>query len=192
LITQKKQNKMKQLLIIYSHLLLALLVIGCSPAIRTTSEPAPDFSLSDYQTFAFMEVDASGGGLGERYQAHVTYLQEEIARQLEGRGLRPATAGEADLLINLGIVVDEEVQTRQTNIITDPPRYVGQRRYTWQTREVEVRRYNVGTVSVHLVDREQNEMVWRGTAERAISDKPKKLREQISRGMEELVGSIPG
>jgi hypothetical protein len=183
---------MKELLLKYSHLLLMLLVISCSPAIRITSEPAPAFNLSNYQTFAFMGVDASGEGLGEGYQTHVSYLQDEIARQLQGRGLQPATDGEADLLINLGIVVDEEMQTRQTNILTDPPRYVGQRRYTWQSREVDVRRYNVGTVSVHLVDRERNDMVWRGTAERIISDNPKRLREQISKGMEDLVGSIPG
>jgi hypothetical protein len=138
-----------------------------------------------------MEVDASGDGLGTEYQPQVNYLQAEIARQLQMRGLKRST-GEADLLINLGIVVDEQVQTRQTDIRSDPPHYIGQRRYTWKSREVEVGRYNVGTVSVHLVDRKRNEMVWQGTAERVLSDKTEKQQEQISKGMEKLIGSIPG
>lgn len=182
---------MKELLLKHSYLLLALLAIACAPATRITSEPAPGFSLSPYQTFSFMEVDASGDGLGQNYQTEVSYLQQEIARQLEQRGLRPAAVEEADLLVNLGIVVDDEVQTRQTNILTDPPQYIGQRRYTWQSREVEVGRYQRGTVSVHLVDRERNELVWQGTAARIISDNQAKLREQITGGMEKLIGSIP-
>jgi hypothetical protein len=182
---------MKKALFRYSCILFVLLVMGCAPATTITSVPEPGFGLSRYQTFSFLEVDASGDGLGQEYQVQVNYLQEEIVRQLELRGLKQSEASEADLLINLGIVVDEEVQTRKTDIISDPPLYVGQRRYTWQSREVEVGRYNVGTVSVHLVDRERNELVWQGTAERIISDKPGKLREQIAKGMQELVGAIP-
>lgn len=182
---------MKNIILRYSYLLCVMLAVACAPSVNISSEPAPGFSLSHYQTFAFMEVDATGEGLGQNYQPHLDYLQEEIARQLQSRGLQPAAPDQADLLINLGIVVEREVQTRQTDFRTDPPRYVGQRRYTWQSREVEVGRYNVGTVSVHLVDRERNELVWRGTAERIISDKPGKLHEQIAKGMEELVGSIP-
>ena len=32
-------------------------------------------------------------------------------------------------------------------------------RYTWRSREVEVGRYREGTVSVHLVDSDRNELV---------------------------------
>ncbi|WP_018478471.1 DUF4136 domain-containing protein [Pontibacter roseus] len=182
---------MTHLFLRYGWLVLVLLNFACSPSTKITSEPAPGFSLGRYQTFAFMEVDASGDGLGQKYQPHVTYLQQAIAEQLEHRGLQQSSADDADVLINLGIVVDEEVQTRQTNIQTDPPYYVGQRRYTWKSKEVEVGRYNVGTVSVHLVERARNELVWQGTAERIISDKPEKLQEQIAKGMAELVTRIP-
>ena len=183
---------MKFNFLIYSYLLFVLTFFSCASSTKITSEPEQGFGLSRYQTFAFMESDFSGDGPGRSYQPQVDYLQEEIAKQLTSRGLRPGKSSEADLLINLGIVVEEEVQTRETSIVTDPPRYIGQRRYTWQSREVEVGRYNVGTVSVHLIDRERNAMVWHGTAERILSDKPEKLREQIAKGIEKLVGSIPG
>lgn len=179
-------------LLFWTGCLLFLLMWSCSPATNIHSEPAPGFALSTYRQFAFMDVDATGDNLGRNYAGHVHFLKQELARQLELRGLQPApSADEADLLINLGIVVDRQVQTRETDIISDPPRYIGQRRYTWQSREVEVGRYTVGSVSVHLVDPVQNELVWQGTAERVISDKPERLREQIEKGIERLVQEIP-
>lgn len=171
-------------------LALLLLLAGCAPAIKVNTEPATDFRLSAYNTFAFYDVDASGEALSPNYQPQVQYIQQKIREQLEARGLTYSTS-EPDLLINLGIVVDEEVQTRETNIITDPPMYIGQRRYTWRSREVEVGRYREGTVSVHLVDNERNELVWRGTAEAILQSKEAKLQEQIARGVEEMFREIP-
>lgn len=171
-------------------LALLLLLAGCAPAIDINTEPATDFRLSAYNTFAFYDVDASGEGLSPNYQPQVQYIQQKIREQLEARGLT-YSASEPDLLINLGIVVNEEVQTRETNIITDPPMYIGQRRYTWRSKEIEVGRYREGTVSVHLVDNDRNELVWQGTAEAILQSKEAKLQEQIARGVEEMFREIP-
>lgn len=169
---------------------LLLLLAACSPAIEVTTEPAAEFQLSDYKTFDFYEVDASGDGLGDAYQPQIDYLKQEVAEQLSKRGLTRATS-EPDLLVNLGVVVEEEVQTRETNIRSDPPQYIGQRRYTWRSKEVEVGRYKEGTVSVHLVDSDRNELVWQGTAETLLRSKPDKLQEQITKGMEKLFSLVP-
>lgn len=169
---------------------LVFFLTACSPSIQVNTEPAPGFRLSDYNTFAFYEVDASGEGLSPAYRTQVQYIQQEIAEQLEARGLA-YSASQPDLLINLGIVVTEEVQTRETDVISDPPLYVGQRRYTWRSREVEVGRYREGTVSVHLVDNSRNELVWRGRAEAILASKQAKLHEQIAQGVEEMFQEIP-
>ncbi|PRY12756.1 uncharacterized protein DUF4136 [Pontibacter ummariensis] len=181
---------MAQPLRLFFSFLVLLVVTGCSPAIHTNTEAVSGFNLNNYQTFGFYEVDASGDALGANYQQPINYLQEEIARQLEARGLTRTTT-DPDLLINLGIVVDEQVQTRETSILTDPPNYIGQRRYTWKAREVEVGRYKEGTVSVHLVDKDQNELVWRGTAESILESKPAKLQEQIAQGVQKLFNALP-
>jgi hypothetical protein len=171
-------------------LLLGVFFSACTPNVQVSSEPATGFHLSDYKTFDFFEVDASGDGLGDAYQSQVAYIQEEIVRQLESRGLTRTTT-EPDLLVNLGVVVEEQVQTRETNLRSDPPNYIGQRRYTWRAREVEVGRYREGTVSVHLVDSDRNELVWHGTAEAILAGKPEKLQKQISEGMQELISQVP-
>lgn len=167
-----------------------LLLASCSPVIEVATEPAANFQLSDYKTFAFYEVDTSGDGLEEAYQPQIEFMQQEIAEQLGKRGLT-RTDADPDLLINLGVVVNEEVQTRETNLRSDPPNYIGQRRYTWRSKEVEVGRYKEGTVSVHLVDNDRNELVWQGTAEAILRSKPEKLQEQITRGMEKLFSLVP-
>lgn len=166
------------------------LLTGCSPSIQVNTEPAPGFQLSNYRTFAFYEVEASGEGLTPAYRTQVQYLQQAISDKLEARGLTQSTS-DPDLLINLGIVVTEEVQTRQTDIRSDPPNYIGQQRYTWRSREVEVGRYREGTVSVHLVDNDRNELVWRGMAEAVLQRKQQKLQAQIVEGVDEMFREIP-
>ncbi|MCC9137467.1 DUF4136 domain-containing protein [Pontibacter silvestris] len=181
---------MKLYLLLFFNVLL-FINVSCSPRVQVNTEPAAaDFHLSNYQTFAFFDVDASGEALSSGYQQQVEYMKSEIAQQLQRRGLTPAT-DQPDLLINLGIVVNEEVQTRETNIVTDPPQYIGQRRYTWRSREVEVGRYREGTVSVHLVDNAQNELVWRGTAEGVLPRKSSEIQEQIAEGVEKLFSKVP-
>lgn len=185
--SQNRNMKTTYLLYILS---LVCFLTACSPSIQVSTEPAPGFQLSNYNTFAFYEVDASGEGLTPAYRTQVQYLQQAISDQLEARGLTQSTS-QPDLLINLGIVVTEEVQTRETDIRSDPPNYIGQQRYTWRSREVEVGRYREGTVSVHLVDNDRNELVWRGRAEAVLQRKQAKLQEQIVRAVEEMFQEIP-
>ena len=173
-----------------SGLFLLVLLAACSSIKVLPSEAETGFRLSNYQTFDFYELDASGDALGENYLPQVELIKQEITANLEQRGLR-RSATNPDLLINLGIVAKEQVQTRQTDIRSDPPHYIGQRRYTWKSREVEVGRYTEGTLSVHLVDRARNEMVWRGAAESIVPQKPEKQQQRIKEGVQKLLSEVP-
>ncbi len=169
---------------------LAVCAVACSPVKVMDTEGSDNFSLKNYQTFGFMETEAGGNALGADYAPQLAFLKAEIARQLEARGLEQRTA-DPDLEVNLGVVVSEEVQTRQTDLRSDPPTYIGQRRYTWRSREVEVGRYNEGTLSLHLIDRTRDELVWRGEAEAVLPKGRAKQEKRISEGVEKLVQRIP-
>lgn len=171
-------------------LLLTVVLLACTPVRVLRTEPADNFSLSDYKTFDFYEVETEGDALSPDYRQGVALLKEAIANRLKARGLTQKSE-DPDLRVNLGIVVNQQVQTRQTDIRSDPPNYIGQRRYTWKSREVEVGRYKQGTVSVHLVDPRKNELVWQGVAEGVVPEKTAKLEKTISRGAEALLGRIP-
>ncbi|WP_205500725.1 DUF4136 domain-containing protein [Rufibacter psychrotolerans] len=171
--------------------LLAFNLGACNSVRVVNTNAAQDFNLGKYQTFSFMEVTTSADTAGIPIPPeYVNSLKQEITRQLAQRGLRPSESN-ADLQVNVGVVVQEKTQTRQTDIRTDPPFYMGQRRYTWKSREVEVGRYKEGTVSVHLVDRASNELVWSAEAESVIPDKAEKVQERISEGMEKLFSALP-
>ena len=170
--------------------LLVLLVIACSPVRVVHTDSAPGFRLGNYKTFGFYESEAAGDATLINYSPTFAYLKSALISQLENRGLRH-TDTNPDLLINLGIVVVEEVQTRETDFMTDRPRYMGQQRYSWRSEEVVVDRYKAGTISIHLVDPEQNEMLWQGEAEAVIPDESRKRQKRIDEGIKELTEKIP-
>lgn len=172
-------------------ILLFLLGYACSPGVRVVdSEAEGDFNLAAYKTFNFYD---SVAGLGEvrvspQYLEEMNIIKFEIANQLGRRGL--TISAEPELLVNIGAVVEEKVQTRRTNI-QEAPVYIGQRRYHWSSEEVPVNRYRQGTVSVHLVDRLENRLMWRGVAEGVIPENRNRLRNQIEQGVEELMQRVP-
>lgn len=180
---------MKNLIIKYFGLLL-LGLAACTSVKVLNTKAADDFKLSDYHTFDFYEVRTSGDTLGEAFEERVELLKNEIARELSEIGLSRSSSN-PDLKVNLGIVVEEKVQTRQTHI-REAPIYIGQRRYSWKSEEVEAGRYREGTVSVDMVDPEQNELVWQGVAEGVIPRSNRKLKRTIQEGVEELFSQIPG
>jgi len=166
-------------------------LLSCSNARVSKVEGNPDFKLSDYKTFAFYKLENSGDQPRTAlYRSQVEALKTAIARQLEAKGLRQAD-DQPGLLINIGIAIAEKVQTRPTNIITDPPAYIGQRRYTWRSQEVEVGRYRQGTVDVHLIDRQQNAMVWRGVVEDVLPNKAAKWQKTIEDSIKKLFERVP-
>ena len=159
---------------------------ACSSIRVVKTEPAPHFALSNYRTFAFSDIESTGDiPQSGFYRSQVDALKAAIEKQLVSKGLRRVDT-QPDLMMNIGIAVDEKTQTRETNFRTDPPYYIGQRRYSWRSQEVPVGKYRQGTIDVHLIDSKRNEMVWRGIVEGVIPNKPEKLQKQIDAGMAKL------
>lgn len=176
--------------ILQFNFLFLLLLAACSPVRILNTEATDNFTLANYKTFDFYEVETGGSAKLTGFADQLDFIKAEVTRQLESRGLTHSNEA-PDLAINIGVVVTEEVQTRQTDIRSDPPTYIGQRRYTWRSKEVEVGRYNEGTLSLHLVDRNKEALVWRGEAESVVPGRLAKLEKRISEGVSRLVRKIP-
>src|SRR5690349_15521144 len=116
----------------FKNLILAIviLVAACSPVKIISTEPAPGFALANYKTFDFLKTETSGV-ISSKFDERLTLLKTEVSKQLTTRGLEQASS-DAELLINIGVVVEEKVQTRETDFRTDAY-YSGQRNYTWQS-----------------------------------------------------------
>lgn len=172
-------------------ILLCLLLVSCSSIKIENVQQADNFALSNYKTFGFFEIDASGDGLGSEYTSNLDLLKKAITKQFAAKGITP-TADNPDLLVNIGIVVSQEVQTRETSFANagDRTAYMGQRNYYWQTQEVVIGTYKQGSVTVDMVDRATGKLVWQGTAESIVPNNEKKVPTLIEEGMRMLFAKL--
>ena len=171
-------------------LLIACLSVSCQPAYKILkSEKEEGFRLSDYSTFGFYDIEASGDTSSKTFETNAGIIKEAISRNLQQKGLNEAR--DPALKINIALSVKEEVQTRQTDFRTDGlPRYMGQRRYSWKSEEVQVGKYREGTMLIDLVDLTNNKMVWRGGSQ-GILPKSKDFSVQINQVIDKIFKEIP-
>lgn len=135
-------------------LLVALAFLpGClGPRLFTNEAPRARFE--DYRTYGFVEPigtdDGSYGSLLSRS------LKDAVAHELEGRGYEPSP--NPDLLVNFYLHTEQKIRSYST-----PNAFFGYRGYGWAagTRyETVITQYTEATLSVDLVDRRKNEVVW--------------------------------
>lgn len=168
---------------------LLVAISACSAVKILKVDKAEGFSLSDYETFDFYTVDISGDA-SPSYNERVGWIKDEIAKQLTQKGLTQTSAS-PDLLLNIGIVLEEKEQTRETTIM-DAPRYAGQRNYHWESEEVVVNHYKEGTVSVDFVDTKTNSRVCEAVASAVVVKNDATAKKNIASGVTKVLEKIAG
>ncbi|HEY4653920.1 MAG TPA: DUF4136 domain-containing protein [Cyclobacteriaceae bacterium] len=172
-----------------TFMLLLAGLSACSPVKILKVDTAEGFSLANYKTFDFYTVDVSGD-VSASYNERVEWIKDEIARQLTQRGLAQTSASPG-LLLNIGVVVEERAQTRETTIM-DAPRYMGQRNYHWESEEVVVNHYRQGTVTVDFVDSKTNTLVGEAVASAVVVKNETAAKRNIASGVEKVLERISG
>lgn len=158
---------------------LNLLMLGlgimysCSPTqVVVEKNQYQDFKMSKYSSFDFAQIDTPNDSLVP-YEEVVRILKEKISLKLEERGI-VQNSSNPDLRVNLGVVVVDKVQTRTSNVTTDPFTYAGERKYYWEKREIPVNSYRQGSLTVHFVNNSGNVLVWAGTISEVVPKKQEK------------------
>lgn len=173
-------------------LLLLLAVTGCSSyrVVRNESDKAANWA--SYKTFAFVDTSGIEPVPNVSYQRAMRQVKQAVASELTKLGYQPVANADVspDLLVNIGAVINEKTQTRETTIY-EAPRYIGQRRYHWQSQEVPVNTYREGTFSVHIVDNGRNNLLW-NAAIAGVLQKKGILDEQIDKAVAALFTKFPG
>jgi hypothetical protein len=168
---------------------IGLLAFGaCSGVHVLNTDRADGFQISQYKTYDFYTVSAAGDTVSATFGRNIELLEAAINKQMQAKGLK-RTPSNPDLLVNIGVMVEEKIQTRTTNI-QDAPRYIGQRNYSWKSGEVEVGRYKEGTATIHLVERATNKMVWKGAVAGVVPHQPEKTAALIDKGMTALFATL--
>jgi len=161
---------MKCLLIAFSTFRVLMVVMIAAHSLQGQNQ---------YQTFDFLDFDVKLLTEHQVNEENFEYMKTAITKELETKGLKQSA--NPDLLINIGLVVEEEVQTRETDI--RDMRYMGQRNYHWEVQEVPVGVYKMGTVSVEVVDAKKNQVIWLEQERNFINDNPNKVRKKIDKGV---------
>lgn len=171
-------------------ILFAFMFPACAPSHKILKpEKEANFRLSDYSTFGFFDIEAKGDTSPATFDKNIAIIKDAISKNLEAKGLNQAQ--EPALKVNIAISVKEEIQTRQTNFQNDGrPLYMGQRRYSWKSKEVETGRYKEGTLLIDLVDASSNKMVWKGGGEGILPGKEKDFVKEINEVVTEIFASI--
>jgi hypothetical protein len=157
-------------------LMLLALVTGCTPGKVISTELGPGIQESNYQTYNFYDLKVDAPDTMPTRPERVQMLKDAISRELQAVGLQ--MADDPDLWVNIGVVVERKIQTRETDI-REAPIYIGQRNYHWEVEEVPVGEYREGTVTIDLVDAASDEMVGQAVASSAIVEDDEKLKKRI-------------
>ena len=165
-----------------------LLMFACSGISIIGVGKADNFKISNYKTFDFYQIDASGDALSANSKENLELLKTAITKELQAKGVNRSST-DPDLLVNIGVVVLEKVQTRESRV-GENPTYMGTRNYSWERQDIEVGRYRDGTVTVHLVEPEAKKMVWKGAAQAVLPNKESNVPGMIDQGMKELFAKV--
>lgn len=163
--------------------IFVLLFASCSGLRVFDTDTDPGFKLSNYKTFDFYKLEATGDTIPVNFADNADIMKASITKHLIQKGLQPSPSN-PDLLVNIGIVVEEKIQTRETDF-RDRTLYTGQRNYSWKSEEIEVGRYKQGTATVHLVDAHTNKLVWKSSVDGVVPENPK-VPAMIEEGMTAL------
>jgi hypothetical protein len=168
---------------------LGCLLLQCSPVYVPYSKQVAERDLSDYKTFKFSEMQVENESSWQPQAQNLEQVQQMIATELERRGISQVES-DPDLLVNLGVVFSDEVQTRETDI-RDAPMYMGSRNYHWESQEVVVREYQEGTLMMDVVDADNEEMIWQGAVKSTMTSNREKMQKRVEAGIDQLFKSFP-
>lgn len=135
-------------------LTLALLLAGCSTASVSYDEQV-DFSA--YRTFTQAPAPKSAPNLIGYTSIVGGQIQEEIANQLQAKGLRAASPETADL-----VVVTSISGQQRTDLVSDGGGWYGGYGDTYTVRYVE------GTLVIDIFDRAKKQLVFHGWDQKDI------------------------
>jgi len=173
-----------------TYILLASILVfnyGCSTVkiLNVNSEDA--FSLANYKTYNFYNVDIDIDAMPE-FKNRLQWIKEALVNQLELRGLKQSSDN-PDLLLNIGLVLEKKMQTRETDFRSDF-HYMGTRNYSWKVEEVEVGEYHEGTFSIDFVEPESKALKCMAVTQGVVVKNDKKSKKNVEIAAENLFKKI--
>lgn len=159
---------------------IALLAACAASGPKIITNSAPDFVVSSYGTFGFMQPLSTDRGSVRSLESQ--QLIAATSRELEALGLTRDDAN-PELLVNFLLATREKIESRPT---ASPSVYYGRARYgTWggygigYGNTTEVVQRTEGTLTIDIIDGERKELVWEGAATARVTDDMRENRRAV-------------
>lgn len=173
---------------------IALSFLSCSSSrIQTDYDHRADFS--SYSTFAWYQAEENIGPTEGPSQIVDRRIRHSIAENLEARGLGRAEPGDADLTVTYYASLNSQMQFHTTGWGYGAGwgwgPYWGYGYGFWPGwTTTTVHTYHEGTVIIDIIDREKNQLVWRGVTTRVLGKKSHS-DEKIDQAMARVFADFP-
>ncbi|UCH85726.1 MAG: DUF4136 domain-containing protein [Candidatus Latescibacterota bacterium] len=161
---------------------MVVLIVGCSSTKVTHDyDPAADFG--QFKTFKWLDVPTSAAGEGLQDQLG-DLVREAVNKQLTAKGVTEVD-DDPDVLMVYHAVKEPRINTEEWGYKYDP---------NWgKGDDIQTYDYTVGTLIVDMVDAESKAMLWRGTAEKILSESPspESQAQQIGEAVAKIFEDFP-
>lgn len=171
---------------------LVFALAGCATGPTIVTNSAPDFDLSRFQTFSFLNPLSTDNGNVRTLLS--SELVDAARPELEATGLRYVESG-GDLLVNFAVVTRETLQTRPSTSMSMAHRrgrYGTWGGYSMSMSTQEVVQRTEGTVAVDIIDASRQQLVWEGTASGNVTSSVQQNRAAaIDKAIHEVLARFP-
>lgn len=170
--------------------LLIIVFLGitmCVP-VRISTDQIEGTSFLGYETYNFYEVEYQRYDSLPYNKESMDFLLNEIKKQMLNKGF--ALSEKPDLFLNVGVVVKQQPQTRETDPRFDM-NYIGQRNYYWEREEVVTGLYQEGAITIDFVDAENKRLIWQGTAVGILTNDVEKMKKRATYAIEKIFDKMP-
>jgi predicted NUDIX family phosphoesterase len=158
-------------------ILILILFMVSLPGTYAQEIAHKNFDLHKYSTFGFTEDDDEFLNSHVNAKRGLARIKNAITSEMKERGIQ--LSDNPELLLNLGVKVEEKVQTRETDI--RDMHYMGQRNYHWEVEEIPVGTYKEGTVKIDFIDSSTNNMVNQAVVSEIITKNKKRMEKRINK-----------
>lgn len=175
---------------------VAITISGCS-SISTETDYNTEVDFSRYQTWDWVQTDKKEEKPSLHHNGLVDQrIRNAVGDQLSVKGLAQTDQEQADLLVNYFTTFEKkvDVDTFYSSFGYYPYRWgYHHSRHSAFGTETRVREYNEGTLVVDLIDAENKQLVWRGSASDTVRKNltPDERKQKIDETVMAILAQYP-
>lgn len=164
-----------------------LFLFSCSTIRVLNVNKEAEFSLSKYKTYNFYQSNFDSVAYPE-YKQRFVLLQEVMDKQFDSHGLK-RSATNPELLVNIGIDIQNMSHTRKTDYLGDP-QYMYKRDYTWDSEEIVLDEFRSSSFVIDFVNAKNNKLQCMVSGDAVVVKDEKDVKNNLETGVKKMFKKI--